>query len=272
MYLAIDVGGSKTLVAAIDEQGVIKERQKFPTPTDYAAWRDEIADVVANLATKKFIACGIAVPGKVDRTHGLGLDMGNLPWHDVEVRKDIGGLLDCPVVVENDANLAGLSEAMLAKQYSRVLYVTISTGIGTGIIIDQTIEPGFADSEGGKIKLEHRGEIKEWEDFASGRAIKDKYGKRAHDITDEATWKQIASDIALGLFDLIAVIQPQVVIFGGSIGTYFERYKTPLKQVLDSLATPLVPIPVLKQAERPEDAVVYGCYDLAKNLYGPHRR
>lgn len=268
MYLGIDVGGTKTLVAVLDDRGVIQESQRFPTAKDYAAWRDKLADIVEKFSTKKFIACGVGVPGRIDRKRGIGIDMGNLPWHQVPVQLDLQKLLDCRVVVENDANLGGLSEAMLLTRYSRVLYVTISTGIGTGFIVDKAIEPSFADSEGGKMMLEHHGKVEEWESFASGRAIVARYGKQAREITDAATWKHICHDLALGLIDLIAVLQPQIIVLGGSVGGYYDTYKKYLDEALAVYHTPLVPIPPIKKASRPEEAVVYGCYDLAKSLYG----
>jgi predicted NBD/HSP70 family sugar kinase len=272
MYLGIDIGGTKTLVATLDSRGVIDQRIKFPTPPDYAEWRMQLAATVDKLSTKEFIAIGVGAPGRIDRERGIGLDMGNLPWHHTPIKKDIQALLDCPVVVDNDANLAGLSEAMLIKQYSRVLYVTISTGIGTGFIVDRAIEPSFADSEGGKMMLEHNGKIEEWEDFASGRAIFERYNKPARDITDPAAWRRIAKDISIGLIDLIAVVQPQVIVLGGSIGTYYDRYREYLDQALMRYETPLVPIPPIMKASRPEEAVVYGCYDLAKSMYGSARK
>jgi len=268
MYLGIDIGGTKTLVAALNDHGVIQESKKFPTPDDYASWRDQLADIVEDLATKQFIACAVGVPGRVDRKHGVGLDMGNLSWHNVAIQKDLQAFLNCPVAIENDANLAGLSEAMLVKQYDRVLYVTIGTGIGTGFIVHKTIDPAFADSEGGKMMLERNSKIQEWEDFASGEAIVRRYGKQASDITDAATWKQIARDIAVGLIDLLAVVQPEIIIIGGSIGTYYDRYKTYLQDTLGQYDNPLVPIPPIKKASRPEEAVIYGCYDLAQTLHG----
>jgi len=271
MYLGIDVGGTKTLIATLDNSGVILERQKFPTDKTYSDWLQHLADFVAKMSTDSLVACGVAVPGRIDRTLGIGMAMGNLPWHNVPVQKDVQKLVGCPVVLENDANVAGLSEAMLVKHYDRVLYVTIGTGIGTGIINHRMIDSDFADTEGGKMLLEHNDKLVEWESFASGRAIYQRFGKQARDITDTATWEAIARNLALGLIDLIAVVQPQIIIIGGGVAPYYEHLEPPLKKILDSYATPLVPIPVLKQAERPEDAVVYGCYDLAKSMYGTTR-
>ena len=268
MYLAVDIGGTKTLVASLTNEGVITERLRFETPPNFNDFINLLAKNVEKLTTDNFLACGVGVPGRLNRDKGIGIAMGNLPWKNVPVKERIQKIVHCPVIVDNDANLAGLSEAMLVKHtYDRVLYVTISTGIGTGIIVDQAIDAAFADSEGGQMLLEHNDKLQQWEDFASGSAIVRRYGKRAHDITDAPTWKHIAHDLAVGLIDLIAVIQPQIIIIGGSVGTYLERFKEPLVEALKDYATPLVPIPPIAKAKRPEDAVLYGCYDLAKSMY-----
>jgi predicted NBD/HSP70 family sugar kinase len=269
MYLGIDIGGTKTLLACLDDHGVIKEELKFPTPKNYDDFLSILADSVANLSTDTFMACGVGVPGRLDRKRGIGIAMGNLPWKNISIRADIRSIVRCPVAIENDAKLAGLSEAMLLKnKYDRVVYVTVSTGIGIGIIINQEIDPYFVDSEPGKMPLEHHGKMIPWESFASGKAIVKQYGKRAEDITSETTWRHIAHNIAVGLIDIIAVVQPQIIVLGGSVASYFDRFDSLLKDELHRYEVPLIPIPPIVHAARPEEAVAYGCYDLAKNLYG----
>jgi predicted NBD/HSP70 family sugar kinase len=268
MYLGIDIGGSKTLVAALNNEGVISESQKFPTPEVYPVFLRELATVVANMSTREFVAAGVAAPGRVDRDRGMAVAFGNLPWRDIPLQRDVERMAHCPVVIENDANLGGLSEAMLLPQHDTVLYVTISTGIGTGVIVNQQIAPAFDDSDGGRILLEHKGELQQWEDFASGRAIVKQFGKRASDITDKTTWKLISRNISVGLFDLIAFVQPDAVVIGGGVGTHFDSFDEYLLRDLKRFETPLTPIPPIYRAQRPEEAVVYGCYDLAKSTYG----
>lgn len=272
MYLGIDIGGTKTLLACLDNHGVIKESLKFPTPKEYAEFVQLLANNVATLSTQEFVACGVGVPGRLDRKNGIGIAMGNLPWENVPIRADVEKLVKCPVVIENDAKLAALSEAMLVKdKYDRVVYITISTGIGVGVVVNQQIDPYLADAEPGKMPLEHNGKMAPWESFASGHAIVARYGKMAKDIKDDATWKHIAHDIAAGLIDVIAVVQPQIVIMGGSVATYFDKFDDFLIAALHKYEVPLIPIPPIIHAQRPEEAVVYGCYDLAKSLHGKAR-
>lgn len=269
MYLGIDVGGTKTLVASLTNEGVITESFKFPTPKNYLEFQKTLADTIANLKTKSFRAAGIAVPGRVDREHGIGTGFGNLPWENVPIRGDLQRIIHAPVVLENDANAAALSEAMLLKsEYSVVLYITIGTGIGTGIIVDQHIDQTFEDTEGGQILMEHDGKLVKWERLASGSAIFERYGKRASDINDAATWKTISHNLARGFIAMIAMVQPDVIVIGGGVATHYKKYEKYLAKELREFETPLTPIPPIRQAQRPEEAVLYGCYDLAKEHYG----
>lgn len=116
-----------------------------------------------------------------------------------------------------------------------------------------------------------KNQLVEWEDFASGRAIVEQFGKPGSQITDEATWKIIARNLSLGIYEHIAVLQPNLVIIGGSMGSHFSKYETFLLAELKKRELPLVQIPRIIPAERPEKAVIYGCYDLAKDTYGHHR-
>lgn len=270
MKVAIDIGGTKTLLAAMREDGQISTPIKFPTDRTYNVFIENLADHAAEiLALGAVDAVAAAVPGRVDRQNGIGISFGNLPWEDVPIQADINKIFNCPVLIENDANLAGLSEAHLLKgQYEKVLYITISTGIGTGIITNGAIDPAFADSEGGQMPLEHDGKLVSWESFASGSAIVAKYGKRAADIHDEATWREIVPLFARGILDLLATVQPQAVVIGGGVGSHFDQFGELLQEELNRFATDLVPIPPILPAQHAEQAVVYGCFDLLNAAYG----
>ncbi len=269
MYLAVDIGGTKTLVATLSDDGQIVEQRRFPSNPDYHKFLSELEDNFKQLAhTEDLTAACVGVPGALNRETGIVHSLGNLPWREEPIRDDIAKICGTQVVIENDANLAALSEAMLHKEYESVLYFTISTGIGTGLIRNQKINPALLKSEGGHIVLPYEGELMDWENFASGRAIYERLGKKAADITDEADWYTIANNLALGFFEHIAILQPDLVVVGGSIGTHFDHYAKHLAEKLRRFKVSLVPIPPIVKAQRPEEAVVYGCYDLAKQRFG----
>jgi predicted NBD/HSP70 family sugar kinase len=268
MYVGIDIGGTKTLLSVLDDKGRIIEKQKFPTPKDYSGLLAGFSKALEGFKNQEFKAGGVGLPGSIDRRRGISLGSPNVAWGNVPLQADCEKIFQCPFVIENDANMAALSEAMLRKDRETVLYFTISTGIGTGVVRNQKIEPALLKSEGGHIRLPYKDHVADWEDFASGRAIHERFGKQAADITDEADWKTIARNLSLGFFEHIAILQPDLVVVGGSVGAYFDRYGKYLVAELKQYEMPIVPIPEIIQAQRPEEAVIYGCYDLAKQVYG----
>jgi len=268
MYAAVDIGGTKTLIAVFDAKGNLLKKFKFPTPRDYGEFITAFKDALATFPLDGLKMAAVAVPGVIDRKHGIGMTMGNLPWANVPVQHDFQKLLGVPVAVENDAKLAGLSEALLLKdKYSKVLYVTISTGIGIGLTVDGVINEAIGDTGGHDMYLEYNGREITWEALASGKSIVTEFGMRASEINDPDIWIEISKRIAAGLIELIALTQPEVVVFGGGVGAHFEKFKDFLEAELRSYGKLMVPLPVLTEAKNAEEAVVYGCYHLAKSAH-----
>ncbi len=267
MYVGIDIGGTKVLMAAFTNDGQIREQIKLPTPKIYDDLIALLHTHTTKLSDQRFQAAGVAIPGIVERETRTGVSFGNLGWHNVPIGRDLEKRLGCPVAIENDAKAGALSEALYIKnEFKHVLYVAIGTGIGIGYVSNGKIETSFADRGGNQLLLEYKGHLKPWESFASGKAIVGRFGKRASEITDAATWRSIAHDLALGIVELIALVETDAVIIGGGVGSYFDRYAKYLEAEMQKYTTPVLPTPVIRQARHPEEAVVYGCYQLAKAL------
>lgn len=263
MYLAIDVGATKTLLAVFSQDGKLLYEKKLPTNHEYDQFKKDLGQHLSpdELKTSEISAVACAIPGKVDRRQGVGITFGNLPWQNVPVVADLEKILPgVPVFVENDANLAALYEAHAHKKYKKVLYITLSTGIGSGLIVDGKIDPAYADSEDGHMVLEHEGKLTKWEDFASGHALVERFGQKAERLDNPFAWKAYAKDIARGLDVLLAVLQPDVVIIGGSVGAHLEKFLPQLEQELKKIVGNMVNLPPIIKASKPEEAVVYGCY------------
>lgn len=260
MLLTIDTGGTKTLVAGFSRAGKPGREHRFPTPLDRGEYIRQLLQIISDhYADKELQAVTIAVPGRI--RHNIVEWCGNLPWENFDITQELRTHLSCPIWVENDANLAGLAEVhALHTRPQQGLYLTISTGIGSGIIIDGAIHPGLSASEAGHMVVEYGGSMRQWESFASGRAIKAAYGKYARDIHEQKTWHEVADKVSRGLLVLIPALQPDVIIIGGSIGTYFERYGESLQRQLAAHLPPHITMPEIRQALHPEEAVIYGCY------------
>jgi predicted NBD/HSP70 family sugar kinase len=267
MYAAVDIGGTKTLVAVFDNYGEIIEKNKFPTPEDYEIFISELATTVDNFSTHEFQAVSVAAPGTIDHSEGILLHAGNLAWKNAPIQADIERLFKAPSHLENDAKAATVSESRLAgATYKVVVYITVSTGIGVGVCVNGNLDKTLLDAEPGMMNIEKDGEMVTWESITSGKAIVAKYGKRASEIDDPAIWSIIAHDIAKGLLAIIAIVQPDLIIFGGGVGSHFEKFEKPLLAELKKYENPLAPTPPIKMAVHPEEAVIYGCYELAKDF------
>lgn len=260
MLITIDTGGTKTLIASFNNRGVCTSQEKFPTPKDSDEYLELIETNIAQLAGNKPLdAISVAVPGVVKK--GVVEWCTHLPWQNFAVQKKLQARFGVPVFVENDANLAGLAETKaLPQRYDNSLYVTISTGIGMGLIIDHAIHPALTITEPEDMILEYDGKLRSWGSIASGRSIKQTYGKFARDISDKKIWDQIADKISRGFLVLVPTLNPDIIIIGGSIGTHFDKYELQLEQILREKLHPMIAVPPIRRAVHPEEAVIYGCY------------
>ena len=106
-YLAIDVGGTKTLFAVFTPDGQQVCQTKVGTGQTYDQFKADLAENIKKLGRFKFSYVCCAIPGRIDFDGGVGQDFGNLPWEDVPVRADLEVLLPgAKVLLHNDAKLA----------------------------------------------------------------------------------------------------------------------------------------------------------------------
>lgn len=267
MIVAVDTGGTKTLIAGYNHAGVITKQFQFPTPPKTSEYVDTLTlHLTALFDPAQVDAIVLALPGIVK--DGVAVWCNNLKWKNFNAARELKGILGgAPLYIENDANLAGLAETrQLSPMPVSSLYVTVSTGIGSGVITNGKIDPGLRFSEAGRALVEFDGSVREWESFASGKAIYQTYRKFARDIKSVRIWNQVAHRISRGFLAMIPIIQPDVIIIGGSIGTYFDQYQKELKSILREHLPDHIPLPKLVAAKHPEQAVVYGCYYYALDI------
>ncbi len=269
MYVGIDVGGSKTLIALFDKKGNLLKQNRLQTPDSIDKFSRQLqTGYRALVGDTKIKAIGLGVPGAIDYDRSELLAASNLNWLQPALPREMAGWLGAPVRVANDALLGGWAEASLGagKDFASVLYVTLSTGVGTSFIIDGHPQAAWLKSEGGQmiIQGEHQ-TFRRLENLVAGPAIKERFGKFGYEISDPAIWDQIARDLAVGLFNMFTLLHPEVIILSGGMSLHFDAFARPLKKYLDQLNPGLYSTPKVLVAANPETSVAYGCYLLAKN-------
>jgi glucokinase len=159
LSLGIDIGGTKLALALGDDEGRIVARRRRATAPTGAPDRDVEAIVAdarallaeAGVAASDLAMVGISAPGPLDQAQGRVLGAPNLPgWHDVPLVRLVREALRVPVHMENDADAAALAEWRFGAGRGRrdLVYLTMSTGVGGGIILDGALHRGAGGRAG----------------------------------------------------------------------------------------------------------------------------
>lgn len=268
--MGIDIGGTKLLAAYSSDGRRLTTTAKIATPQDQRQAIPAIMKLIDQVAAGRPIASvGLAAPGPLDFERGIMLAPPNLPWRNFPIVKALQDKTRHHVSLTHDAAGGGLTEAILGagQGFKRVLYITISTGIGTSLVIDGQIDHGQSNSEGGHITIQSDGPIcscgarGHFEAVVSGRAIKRRFGKAGYQITDPKIWDEIARDMAAGIASLAAITTPDVIVLGGGVSVHFARFKKPLAHHLGEVYK--FHLPPVKMARFVETAPVIGALILA---------
>lgn len=170
MLLGIDLGGTKTALALASKEGRVHVRRRYPTRLSGDGVRDlaELGAAIRSLLSDAEVSpsavqrIGVSAPGPLDAARERMRMPPNLPgWDDVPVRERLEADLGIPVTLENDANAAALAEWKFGagRGAADVAYLTMSTGVGAGLILDGRLYRGAGGNAGefGHTTLEEGG-------------------------------------------------------------------------------------------------------------------
>jgi glucokinase len=171
IVLGVDIGGTKVAAGLVNASGEILHRTRVPMNVHGTASvamdcvHRAIREVIAGHNGTAASAIGVSSPGPLDPLGGLVLHAPNLPcWKNFPLRSEIQSAYGIPTRIDNDANAAGLAEALwgAAKDCRYVLYLTIGTGIGTAMILERHIYYGRtgAAAEGGHMTIDYHGALR----------------------------------------------------------------------------------------------------------------
>ncbi|TDQ52511.1 ROK family glucokinase [Actinorugispora endophytica] len=263
LTIGVDIGGTKVAAGVVDGDGRILEKVKYPTPANSDALADVVCDAVEELLAHHPAGAvegvGVGMAGFVDETRSTVVFAPNLAWRGEPLRDRMRRRIDLPIVIENDANAAAWGEARFGagRGVGHVVCVTLGTGIGGGVIIDNQLFRGRygIGAEIGHYRIVANGRRCGcgnsgcWEQYASGRALvaeardlartapgraerllKPAEGNpdriQGHDITEAALegdgaalecFAVVGDWVGQGLADLAAILDPERFVIGGGV-------------------------------------------------------
>jgi glucokinase len=282
--LAVDIGGTKTIVALVLPTGKILSRRYYLTLADEGtrAVINKLSSTInrsiaqARLRNTELMGIGIATAGILDTRRGIVTTSPNLPgWHNIPLRDVIAARSGLTTYLINDASAAALGEHRFGagRGFDNLLYLTVSTGIGGGIIINGELYSGADGCAGefGHMTIEadgpecHCGNFGCLEALASGWAIareavtRINQGERSsiaelvdgiENITAETVAKaarqgdRLACDIiakaanylGIGLANLVNIFNPELIIIGGGLSKMGNMLLEPARKVIKDRA------------------------------------
>jgi glucokinase len=279
--LAIDIGGTKFTLAAFEGDRMVRSESR---PTDKDGGRDwmlaQIAEIIAEWRRDfRFERCGVGFGGPVnfaEQRVALSTHVGG--WRDFHLSAHLAGLLGIPVVMDNDANVGALGEANhgAGRGFSPLFYMTLSTGIGGGIIDEGKIWRG-ADSYGGEIgHLTIRPDGPEclcgafgcYERMCCGLWLERDHGRTAKELMQDPEFvRSYVVDLALGLKACIMLLNPARIVIGGGISKAGEALFGPLRAELRRVITSWSAARIdVVPAALGDASVLYGALALAQDL------
>lgn len=250
--IGVDIGGTKIIVALVNEQGQIEKQLQFATQPERGA-ESIIYQICENVdqlksevpAHSRIKGIGVVSAGIIDNL--TIVTATNLGWNNVPIGEMIQKNCGLPVVLGNDANLSAVAEYVWGanKQDDNLIYITVSTGIGAGIISNAELVKGVSNSAGefGHIAMDLHGErcgcgnIGCLELYCSGTAIAKKANALLPLLPDQQAWStkdvlvqatagheganKIVDDAAFylanGIVSLIHLFNPSQIVLGGGV-------------------------------------------------------
>ena len=271
MYLLLDIGATNTRIAYTENRDGIAGYKSFKTVPDFNLQKEKVQEICSRLVRdtkpKKII---IAIPGHV---HNDGTYTGspNLRKWEGNSLYDLCGIANVPTQFVNDADAAGLGEALYGAGKDReiVAYLTISTGVGGARVVHGRIdehareqEPGWSLVYGYGAKSAENHEYDALELFVSGSALEARFGEKAESIDDPSVWESVIKVLAIGVYNTIRFWSPEILILGGSVMEKIDIRE--LQRAVKDIQAHLREVPEIKVAALGDMSGLYGAYALAR--------
>jgi glucokinase len=302
--IGIEIGGTKLQLVLGDKAAQILRRIRLAIDPGQGAEgiRRQIEQTLPQLLQAGTVsAIGVGFGGPVDwRTGRIARSHQIEGWSGFDLAGWLRRLSGLPVQADNDANVAALGEARrgAGRGLSPALYVTLGSGVGGGLVVDDRLYHGVApgESELGHVRLDRQGTI--LESRCSGWAVDARLrqaaaenptsalsqlisghngGEAKHlaaalavkDPDAEHILKDTAADLAFGLSHAVHLFHPAIIVLGGGLSLIGE----PLREAVESALPPFLmevfrPGPIIALSALGEDAVPVGALELARDLPG----
>jgi glucokinase len=277
VFVGLDIGGTKIMVAAADREGNILRRARIATSTSLEEDLTNINNMIREVAEGDQIAgMGTAIGGPLDWEQGIVSPLHQPAWRNIPLKAIMESKWACPFSVDVDTNVAAIGEYRWGGVAARrFLYLTFSTGMGGGFLVDGKVYRGQngAHPEVGHQSIHFRcsnpsaiqcecGAPDCLEALVSGNGIRRIYGKPAEELNANE-WHEVAYNLGQGLRNMAALYAPDLIRIGGGVAVGGgENFIGAAKTVMEEFLK-LVPAPRVELSHLGYDTALRGAIAMA---------
>lgn len=245
IIIGIDIGATKIHIGAVRDSQMIKDLT-IPTSAN-APEKQIINELIAGieeLGGHNFVGIGIGVPGLIDEERGIVYDLWNIPsWKEVYLKDSLEEHFKKPVQIINDANTFAMGEKKYGegKKYRNFVGVSLGSGFGTGIIINDKLYSGMLSGAGELANIPYLdGNI---EDYCSGKFFRIQHHQNGLDVFKKAEngdsealaiFNEFGKHLAESLKLILYFLAPEAIILGGSVSQSFKFFEKSLMENMDT--------------------------------------
>jgi len=277
MLIGLDIGGTKIMVAAADREGTILRRTRTATSSTLEEDLANINNMIAEVAAEdEIMGMGAAIGGPLDWEQGIVSPLHQPAWRDIPFKPTMEAKWNCPFHVDVDTNVAAVGEYRWGGiSARRFLYLTISTGMGGGFLVDGRIYRGQdgAHPEVGHQSIHFRcsnpsavqcecGAPDCLEALVSGSGIRRIYGKPAEELNVKE-WEEVAYNLGQGLRNMATFYAPDVIRIGGGVAVGGGEVFIEAAQQVMQEHLKLVPAPDVSLSHLGYDTALRGAIAMA---------
>jgi glucokinase len=266
--IGVDLGGTKVSIGKVEGKNIVKHSfANITTQGEQELIMGEIVSAIENVFDQSVVGIGIGVPSVIDVEKGIVYNVQNIPsWKEVHLKEILEDHFQRPTYVNNDANCFAVGEKHFGKgkAYKNLVGVTLGTGLGAGIIIDNRLYSGPNCGAGEFGSISYKDQIVEY--YCSGQFFIKEHDIKGQQVFEKAQqgdkkamaiFQEYGTHLGEAIKTVMFAVDPEAIILGGSVcqsysffqKAMWEQIKTfPYKKSIDRL--------VIERSDEPHIAIL----------------
>ena len=249
MKIGIDLGGTNIRVGLVDKDTVVKmSTTACPSQASAEEVLEQLENLIRQVICPQVDSIGVGVPSVVDSQRGIVYNVSNIPsWKEVPLKTILEEHFSVRACINNDSNCFTLGEKLFGegRSFQNMVGITIGTGIGSGVIINNELYNGLNTGAGEIGSLPYLSH--DFEHYCSSGFFVRYYGTTGKDAAKKAMegdrealkiWEVFGAHLGELMKAVLFVYDPEAIIIGGGIASAYPLYEKAMREAMNTFPYP----------------------------------